>query len=356
MPPSGCRPLCSAARSTVRAPQQTLVVEDGLAGVRLAEYLEHVWPHADRKELRRLVRDGLATVNGADAVPNQRLRVGDLVLVAIEGPPAPRRGADAGQARERSFCAEDLQLLAEDESCLIVDKPAGLPCVPDRFGRTAGVHGLLTALRPDDDLRIAHRLDRFTSGCLALAKGLEGARWLDEQLRARTVQKTYLALVDGVLRRDAGTIEKALGPDPRRPGKVMVVQKDARGAREALTEYRVLERFRAHTLVECRPRTGRGHQLRVHLAHLGHPIVADEDYGASGPLRLSDLKHGYKARKGQRERALLDRMFLHAAAIEIPTRSGGILRAESPLPSDLALALEKLRRFAAGAELAAPDD
>lgn len=331
----------------MRAATATLVVEDGLSGVRLADYLERTWPGADRSALRRLARDGLATVNGVEASPGQRLRAGDVVLVELgEGVHAPRQHADPKASARDAFGVLDLPVLAETDFALVVDKPAGLPCIPDRAGRTQGVHGLLAALRPDDDLRIAHRLDRFTSGCLVLAKGLLGARWIDEQLRARTVRKEYLALVEGVMHDDRATVTKWLGPDPRRPGKVIVVKKDAKGAREAITDLEVVERFKAHTLVRCLPQTGRGHQIRVHLRAAGHPIAGDVDYGASGPLLLSSLKRGFKARKGLTEKPLLAHAFLHAASIEMPAPDGAApLRAEAPLPKTLAMVLAKLRHF-----------
>jgi RluA family pseudouridine synthase len=206
---------------------------------------------------------------------------------------------------------------------------------------------MLPELRPDDDLRIAHRIDRWTSGCLVLAKGLEGARWLDRCFRGRTVDKEYLALVEGVLRRDAFAIRRALGPDRRRPGKVTVVADGEKRSREAHTDVEVVERFGSHTLVRARPRTGRGHQIRAHLRSIGHPIVGDVDYGSKGPLLLSSVKRGYKARPGTVERPLLDRMFLHALRIAVPSPDGGEpVRAEAPLPAELQVVLDKLRRFA----------
>ncbi len=327
------------------ATSETLVVGDGLSGVRLTDFLERTWPNADRGFLRRLVRDGQATVNGADAHPGTRLRVGDVVLVALPDG-AAKPPSHVRETTGDGFTSADLPILAESSFALVVDKPAGLPCVPDRSGRQPGVHGLLDALRPGGDLRIAHRLDRFTSGCLVLAKGLDGARWLDEQLRARTMQKEYLALVDGVMPDETRTVTRWIGPDPRRPGKAMVVPKDQRGARDALTEIEVVERFRSHTLVRARPRTGRGHQIRVHLASLHHPVVADADYGASGALLLSSIKGRYKARRGVEERPLLARMFLHAARVTVPSPDGTApLVAESPLPADLEVVLRKLRHF-----------
>ena len=332
------------ALDDVHAHPKTLVVEDNLSGARLLAFLERQWPDLDRAGLRGLLRDGRVTVNGADAHAQSRLRSGDVVLVDM--PEAGLRRFRGASSRTE-FAAGDLPVLAENALALVVDKPSGLACVPDRFGRSQGVHGLLTELRPNDDLRIAHRTDRLTSGCLVLAKGIDGARWLDLCFREGRVHKEYLALVEGVMAEDRREIARALGPDPRRPGKVLVMDPQQKGAREAVTAIEVVERFRAHTLLRALPRTGRGHQIRVHLASQHHPIVADVDYGAEGPLRLSSLKSGYKSPRGGTEAALLSRFFLHAARVEVPMPEGlAPLCAESALPADLQLALEKLRRFA----------
>ncbi|MBK8976379.1 MAG: RluA family pseudouridine synthase [Planctomycetes bacterium] len=327
------------------------IVDEELGGIRLQDFLERTWPQADRRALRRLVADGRVTVNRMPAELRQKLFSGDLVELALPAgqtaPPAwsPRSdGAAAGPAVERLPA-----VLAEADFCLVVDKPPGVPTLADRAGKSKGVHGMLCALRPGEDLRVAHRLDRDTSGCLALARDLDAARWLDLQFREGRVRKEYLALVEGVVGRDAFEVRKHLGPDRRRPGKVRVVREGTKGARSAHTEVEVLERFRAHTLLRVRPRTGRGHQIRVHLRSAGHPIVADVDYGAKGPLLLSAIKPGYKARFGTLEAPLLARMFLHASRIEIPCPPGSaidVLAVDCPLPADLQLALDKLRHFA----------
>jgi RluA family pseudouridine synthase len=242
--------------------------------------------------------------------------------------------------------AAALTVLGENPLCLCVDKPAGLPTIPDRAGRTRGVHGLLVDLRPEDDLRVAHRLDRDTSGCLALAKGLEGARWLDEAFRGGHVLKEYLALVEGRVARGRFVVDKALGPDPKRPGKVVTVGDGSKRSRSARTEVEIEERFARHTLLRIRPRTGRGHQIRVHLRSIGHPIVGDVDYGASGPLFLSSFKAGYKLRPGVPEQPLLERMFLHAEHLRLPMPEGWApLDVRAPVPDDLARVLRQLTRF-----------
>jgi 23S rRNA-/tRNA-specific pseudouridylate synthase len=150
--------------------------------------------------------------------------------------------------------------------------------------------------------------------------------------------------VHGVLERDEFEIDAFLGPDRARPGKVVASSTKTRGFREAHTRVAVRARFAAHTLVELRPSTGRGHQLRVHLASVGHPIVADGDYGGR-PLMLSDLKAGYKLLRGAVEKALLSRMFLHAERVVFRDVSGDVADVRSQLPADLATALRKVEGF-----------
>lgn len=215
--------------------------------------------------------------------------------------------------------------------------------MPDRSGRESGVHGMLKVLRPDEDLRIVHRLDRNTSGCLILAKGLEAARHLDTEFRERRVHKVYSALVTGVPSLDEQQVDAWLGPDRRRPGLVVASDRERSGFREAHTSVVVRQRFARHALLELRPTTGRGHQLRVHLQSIGHPIVCDEDYGGER-LLLSRLKAAYKKRAGVEERPLLRRMFLHAECVAFCDVAGNDVTAQAPLPEDLAVALRHVEK------------
>jgi RluA family pseudouridine synthase len=317
-------------------PRHSLTVADELNGIALADFLEREWPEADRKDLRALVQEGKVRWNGMPAKTFARLRAGDSVEVDVpkEGLAKRRRGAPP------------IAVLYSDPQLLIVSKPAGLTTVPDRSGEQRGVHGRLRELRPDGDLRIVHRLDRETSGCLALADGLEAARFLDLEFREGRIEKRYLALVQGLVARDELTVEKALGPDPRKPGRVRVVAEDSKGARSAKSEVAVVERFAKHTLVRVTPRTGRGHQIRVHLAAVHHPIVADRDYGGGEGLLLSELKHGYKHRRGVAEKPLLARTFLHAESLALTSpHTKERVEVHCPLPEDLELALDKVRQL-----------
>ncbi|MBL9079891.1 MAG: RluA family pseudouridine synthase [Planctomycetes bacterium] len=313
---------------------QLLIVDEPLAGIRLSDFLERSCPGVSRADLRWLVADGRVRLNGLPAGAQKRLRPGDVVQVEAHvvaaRPPAPPPPA--------------LVVLHESATELVLDKPAGLATVPDRSGRDTGVHGQLGALWPELDLRIVHRLDRDTSGCLVLAIGIDAARHFDRLFRDGAVRKTYVALVEGVPEQDEFSIHAWLGPDRRRPGKVVAADAPGPGRREAHTDVVVRRRFRRHALLELRPATGRSHQLRVHLASVGHPIVHDEDYGGS-PLLLSALKNDYKLRRGVAERPLLRRMFLHAERVAFVAPDGADVEVAAPMPADLAQAIKKLESF-----------
>lgn len=260
---------------------------------------------------------------------NRRVREGDVV----EWSPGATRPVRALGERLPA-------VLWESASALVVAKPAGVVTVPDRSGQDGGVHALLGALRPDGDLRIVHRLDRDTSGCLVLAKGLAAAQHFDRQFTDSLVRKTYVAVVQGQPP-DAFAIDAWLGPDRRRPGKVVASPREQPGFRAAHTDGVVRARFAQHAFVELRPTTGRSHQLRVHLQSIGCPIAGDRDYGGE-ELFLSRIKPGYKLRKGVPERPLLARMFLHAERLSFRDLDGAAVDVECPLPEDLAVALRQL--------------
>ena len=316
-------------------PRHVLVVDAHLSGVLLADFLGQALPGERPVRVRHRLAAGEVSVNGEVVLANRRLRAGDVVLVGGEAAAAvPPRAAQPSLPVVRF----------ESDSALVIDKPAGLPTVPDRSGRETGVHGLLPTLRPGQDLRIVHRLDRDTSGCLVLGKGVEAARHFDRQFQDSLVQKTYCALVHGVPPQSSFAIDAWLGPDRRRPGKVVAAVDEQPGFRAAHTEVERREVFHRHALLGLRPTTGRSHQLRVHLQSIGHPIVGDRDYGGE-PLLLSAIKPGYKLRKGVGERPLTPRLFLHAEQICFHDLDGTAVQVDSPLPDDLAVALRQLQSF-----------
>jgi len=307
------------------------VVPDDADGALLGDVLARAVPAARPTLLRAAIAAGEVHVGGAQCISNRRVRAGDVVEWRAVAPLPPAKAQRAALP----------PVLWESPTAIVVGKPAGVPTVPDRSGRERGIHGLLPELRPDADLRIVHRLDRDTSGCLLLGKGLAAARHFDHAFAEGGVAKTYVALVAGQIARDEFAIDACLGPDRRRPGKVVADARELPGFRAAHTDVRVRQRLPQHTLLELRPRTGRSHQLRVHLQSIGHPIVGDRDYGGE-ELLLSRHKAGYKLRRGVPERPLLTRMFLHAERLSFTDVDGARADVECPWPEDVAVALRQL--------------
>ncbi len=252
-------------------------------------------------------------------------------------------------------------VLHEDATLLAFDKPSGLLVAPDRWDKAKVNLMALVHAELGRDVANVHRLDADTSGVLLCAKTKPALDFLSGQFQSKTVEKVYHALVivlppdeamkvvkpvradDGGLP-DAFTVDLALDKDEQNPGRMRVFKK--RGGKPSVTEFRTLERFGRYALVECRPLTGRTHQLRVHLAAAGAPILNDRFYGAPGTeLRLSELKRGYKGREG--EKPLLARLALHASTLVVKhpdTREPVTI--QSGFPHDFALALKYLRKFA----------
>ena len=218
-----------------------------------------------------------------------------------------------------------MRILHEDAHVLAVDKPAGLPVIPGRDGGPS----LIAALREarGEELLVVHRLDAGTSGVVLFARDPEAHRALSRAFEGREVEKRYLALVAGLPAWDATVVEVPL--HEARRGKMRPAAPGEAGAKPSRTELRVVERFAAQALVEARPRTGRHHQIRVHLKAVGHPLAFDPQYGPKAPLAAGGAR--------------LARTPLHAASIEAPHPAGGTLRVEAPLPEDLAALLAALR-------------
>jgi 23S rRNA pseudouridine955/2504/2580 synthase/23S rRNA pseudouridine1911/1915/1917 synthase len=262
---------------------------------------------------------------------------------------------DAPAARRSGRRPEPVEVLVDDPAFSVVAKPAGVPTVPERFARDKRTVGDLVAeiwRRADPaapEPVVVHRLDRDTSGCLVLAKDRETARKLMEAFRERTVSKTYLALVLGAPQPPAGEVTFQVAPDRFRPGAMAIVPKKGKECSDA---YETLETFRGLALVRVTPRTGRTHEVRLAMKHLGCPCAVDPLYGGRDPILLSAFKRGYRVGRDRSETPLVDRLTLHAATIEFPhPRGAGTVRAEAPLPRDLAATLRQLRRYAAPGSL-----
>lgn len=262
---------------------------------RLDVYLASCLPEFSRSRLQGLIKDGCVTVDGESVTkPGRALSLGAQIELRI--PPTAPSGLVAESI--------PLDILFENDDLLVVNKPAGMVVHPSP-GHDAGtlVHAVLghvpelEGIGGEDRPGVVHRLDKDTSGLIMLAKNERAHRWLQDQFRQRKVEKTYLALVDGAPPTPTGRIEAPLGRDTSHR-KLMTIQPPGKG-RDAVSEYRTLERFAAHTLLEVHPLTGRTHQIRVHLAFIGCPIVGDRVYGHKKPtLEIS-------------------RQFLHAARLKV---------------------------------------
>ena len=313
--------------ATPPAPPRHATVPAAAAGRRLDAVLAELFPEYSRSRLSAWIKSGHVTVDGAPARPRDAVHGGEAVAL------------DAFEDVQTRAEAEDipLDLLHEDEHVFVLDKPAGLVVHPGA-GNPAGtlVNALLhrdPALDKLPRAGIVHRLDKDTSGVMVVARTLPAHTALVAQLSARQVHRQYLAIVVGALV-SGGTANAAIERHPRDRLR-MAVREDGK---EAVTHYRLRDRFRAHTALECRLETGRTHQIRVHMAHLKQPIVGDPLYG--GPLRLP---------KGASE-ALADalrgfrRQALHAEVLEFAHPvSGESIRCEAPLPDDMRQLLRLLR-------------
>jgi len=236
---------------------------------------------------------------------------------------------------------QSIPVLYSDDSILVVDKPAGLLSVPDRWEAEAPV--VSSALEGTwGKLFVVHRLDKDTSGVLAYGRNAEAHRLLSAAFEARSVKKTYRALVRGLPSWEETTCELPLKPDGDKAHRTIV---DPRRGKASSTYFKVLSRYKDCALVEARPATGRTHQIRVHLAQLGYPCLCDPLYGDGAPLLLSKLKRRWKGDPLD-ERPLLSRSALHAATLELAHPVTGVeLRLEAPLPKDMRAAINQLEKI-----------
>ncbi len=251
-----------------------------------------------------------------------------------------KRIVEPAPAREWRW--KDIPVLFQDDDIFAVDKPAGLLCVRDRWDAARPNVMDLFAGAGLGFLSNVHRLDFGTSGVFLMARNGGALSALVRQFRERTAEKSYVALVVGELPQGLTRITEPIAPDPRKPG----LSKTLRSGRPAETEVETAERFRGYSLIRARPLTGRMHQIRLHLKHVGCPVVADVDYGNGEPLLLSRLKRGFKS-SGPVERPLIARQALHAAELIVTHPSkGGQVAISAPLPKDMDVALKQLRKYA----------
>jgi 23S rRNA pseudouridine1911/1915/1917 synthase len=284
-----------------------------------------------RAAAARAIADGAVTVNGARAGKSTRLEEGarvraDVAAAPADGEAEPPDAAVAAPAHEDI----DVRAVYEDDVLMVVSKPAGLVVHPAPGHETGTLVNALVArgARGGDPERpgIVHRLDAGTSGLMIVAKDDAAFEALSEAMGARRISRTYIALVEGRPDTDTLTIDAPIGRSPRHRKKMAVVA----GGRDALTNVTVLERHAQTSLVECKPHTGRTHQIRVHLAAAGHPVIGDPIYTRDRRKIASALE--------------LERPFLHAARLSFahPVTAARV-DLEDPLPEDLVAALERAR-------------
>ena len=287
------------------------------AGLRLDKFVGARCPELSRTHAQQLIQDGFITVNSNTAKSSLKLNPGDKIEVVIPPEPAPHLEAEN----------IPLKIVYEDADLLVIDKPAGLavhpaPGHPSHTLVNALLHYLPSLAEDADNLRpgIVHRLDKDTSGLLVVAKNRLAQANLSQQFKDRVVKKTYITLVNGKLTPEKGFIEAAIGRDPSHRQRMAIVNE----GREARTEYRVIRHIGDYSLLEIKPETGRTHQIRVHLAAIGFPVVGDATYGLKSPH--------------------LPRQFLHASkiAFRLPS-TGTTVEFESPLPADLEQILQEIR-------------
>ncbi|HNV68135.1 MAG TPA: RluA family pseudouridine synthase [Candidatus Ozemobacteraceae bacterium] len=237
----------------------------------------------------------------------------------------------------------DLEIVFTDEDFVVVNKPSGLLSIPDRFRKhLLNLHDLLS--QRFAKVHPVNRLDRDTSGLVVFARNSEANVDLSDRFARQEIQKTYLALVKGEMPNDEGVIDAPIGEHPDQPGLMKI---DRKTGKPAVTEYRVVERFKGLTLIEAKPRTGRQHQIRVHLAHIGFPLAVDSDYGGAGSILLSAFKKSYKPGK-EGESPLIGRLSLHSWKLSFHHfRRNDALELIAPLPRDFEVALKQLRKYAA---------
>lgn len=318
-----------------------LVVEARAHNWRIDHYLTRLFPNFSRALFQRAIDAERVLVNGLAIKPSRKLRVNDVISVRLPEEP------------DSSLPAEDIPLdvVYEDDALVVLNKPANMIVHPGKGNYRGTLAGALQfhfdklsdaagRFRPG----VVHRLDRDTTGVIVVAKDNQVHHALSGQFERREVKKEYRAICKGVIELDGDYIENHLRVHPKRREKMTVCEPGG-NAREAVTFYEVLERFDGYTYVKLLPRTGRTHQLRVHMQHLGHPIVADALYGGGRRFRGSQIP-GWTPRKNEAdEQVYIARQALHAFKLEFQhPMTAEPMSFEAPLPVDMEGTLQALRR------------
>ncbi|MGF6146993.1 Ribosomal large subunit pseudouridine synthase D [Kingella potus] len=297
-----------------------------MAGLRLDAALAKLLPDYSRSRLSEWIKDGAVSVNGKPARPKDKLIGGEKLAVQVR------------ESNETlAFAPEpmDLDIVYEDDSVIVLNKPAGLVVHP-AAGNWSGtlLNGLLAhcpALQNVPRAGIVHRLDKDTSGLMVVAKTLAAQTHLVRQMQERSVKRIYRAVANGIVPFD-GKIDTLIGRDPHNRTKMAVVKF---GGKEAVTHVRVLERYQSHSYIECALETGRTHQIRVHMREANHPLAGDPVYGSPRHTASDEVKNAVRG---------LGRQALHAYRLSfVHPQSGETLHFEAPLPQDIYHLLSVLR-------------
>ena len=237
-----------------------------------------------------------------------------------------------------------LEVLFEDDDLIIVNKPSGVLVIPDRFDTTIPSLNKLLEERCGQKIWVVHRLDRETSGVIVFAKSELSHRYLSMLFMEREVNKFYAGIVIGVPVPPEGRIESPIAEHPAVKGKMTV----AKRGKDSVTDYKVVEQWPLYALLQFQLHTGRTHQIRVHMAEIGHPLVCDDLYGDGKPFLLSTVKKRYNMGKNEEfEKPLLSRLALHAYKLEFAKEDGTEISVESPLPKDMAAMVNQLNKWSA---------
>ncbi len=319
-----------------------LTVQAKTAGLRLDHYLTAQFPDFSRSLIQKAIEAKSVTVNDVPTKASFKVRVADQISIWL---PESSHGAPVAENIP-------LDILYEDEFLAIVNKPFNMVVHPAK-GNWSGT--LVNALqyhfgsdlsKYNGDYRpgIVHRLDRDTSGVILVAKEEATHRDLALQFETRKVFKEYIAITTGVLDRDSDYIERRIGHHPRDRIKMVVTDDEEKG-KEATSFYEVIERFRGYTYCRVQPKTGRTHQIRVHLGSIGCPVLADKLYSGRDCLRLSDLAAGIDP---QNDEVLIGRQALHAHRLRINhPKLKKVIAVEAPLPPEFSRTLDALRKYRA---------
>nr|WP_024991624.1 RluA family pseudouridine synthase [Hoylesella pleuritidis] len=323
-----------------------IVVDEGQSPLRIDKYMFEKLQHSSRNRIQQAADAGFVHVNDRPVKSNYKVRPNDVITLMLDRP-----------RHDSTIEAEDipLNIIYEDAELLVIDKPAGLVVHPG----AGNFHGTLVnavawhlkdlpSYDPNDpEVGLVHRIDKDTSGLLLVAKTPDAKRKLGVQFFNKTTRRSYNALVWGHFAEDEGRIEGNIGRDPRDRLRMKVFDPVSGIGKPAVTHYRVLERFGYVTLIECMLETGRTHQIRAHLRHIGHPLFADERYGGTEILR-GNRSSTYKSFI-QNCFKLCNRQALHARTLGFrhPT-TGREMDFCAPLPRDMEQLIDKWRAFITG--------